>query len=251
MTTCTRAVLPPVIEARELSVHFGERSALQDLDLSVLSSEILALVGPNGAGKSTLLRVFAHLLPPSHGTLRVQDHRVVYVPQRGDALWTFPISVLDVALMGLAQSSSRFLPHRQRHRAAAMNALERVGMAHCARFQIGQLSGGQQQRVLLARALVQEGDTLLLDEPLAGIDLPTQRVVIDVLMSLREAGKTIVYATHDLEQAERAADRVALLNRTLIALGSPSDVMTVANLRRTFGSSANVDDVTSDIEVSL
>ena len=226
----------PMLSVRDLSVHFGQRSALQNVSLAVDSAEIVGLVGPNGAGKSTLLRVLAGLLPPSHGTVQTAGHRVVYVPQRGDAIWTFPISVLDVALMGRARRARRLLPYGTADRQRAMVALERVGMVPCAGFQIGQLSGGQQQRVLLARALVQDGDTLLLDEPLAGIDLPTQHLMIELFMSLRDDGKTIVYATHDLEQAEGAADRIALLNRTLVAVGPPPEVMTVANLRRTFGS---------------
>lgn len=235
MTDTSPVARPPALAVSGLSVHFGQRSALQDVNLAIATGEIVGLVGPNGAGKSTLLRVLAGLLPPSHGTLRSAGHRVVYVPQRGEAVWNFPSSVLDVALMGRAGLATRFLPYRRADREAAMRALQRVKMAHCAAVQIGQLSGGQQQRVLLARALVQDGDTLLLDEPLAGIDIPTQDLMIELFMSLRDDGKTVVYATHDLEQAERAANRIVLLNRNLIALGPPGDVMTVDNLRRTFG----------------
>lgn len=228
----------PVLAVSDLSVHFGQRSALQDIDLAIAAGEIIGLVGPNGAGKSTLLRVLAGLLPPSHGRMASAGQRVVYVPQRGEAMWNFPCSVLDVALMGRAGRAARLLPYRRADREAAMGALRRVEMVHCAAVQIGQLSGGQQQRVLLARALVQEGNTLLLDEPLAGIDLPTQDLMIELFMSLRNDGKTVVYATHDLAQAERAADRIALLNRCLIAVGPPAEVMTVDHLRRTFGTTA-------------
>lgn len=232
------------LSVHELSVHFGDRSALDGITLNVAPAEIVSLVGPNGAGKSTLLRVLAGLLQPSHGKVHGSPPgnsqgsarpQIVYIPQRGEAAWTFPISVLDVALMGRTRGVDRLLPFRHADRMAAMEALERVGMAPYAAIQIGQLSGGQQQRVLLARALVQNGDTFLLDEPFAGIDLPTQHLLIEIFMALRHDGSTIVYATHDLEQAEAASDRVALLNRRLIAVGPPGDVMTVENLRATFG----------------
>lgn len=235
MPTLSPSAAKPVLAVSDLSVHFGQRSALQDIDLSIAAGEIVGLVGPNGAGKSTLLRVLAGLLPPSHGRVEFAGQRVVYVPQRGEAMWNFPCSVLDVALMGRAGRAARILPYRRFDRDAAMRALQRVKMDHCAGVQIGQLSGGQQQRVLLARALGQEGDTLLLDEPLAGIDLPTQDLMIELFRSLRADGKTVVYATHDLAQAERAADRIALLNQRLIALGPPAEVMTVDHLRHTFG----------------
>lgn len=232
------------LSVHELSVHFGDRFALDSISLDVAPAEMVSLVGPNGAGKSTLLRVLAGLLQPSHGKVHGRPsgngqasskHQIVYIPQRGEAAWTFPISVLDVALMGRTRGVNRLLPFRHADRMVAMEALERVGMARYAAIQIGQLSGGQQQRVLLARALVQNGDTFLLDEPFAGIDLPTQHLLIEVFMALRNDGSTIVYATHDLEQAEAASDRVALLNRRLIAVGPPGDVMTVENLRATFG----------------
>lgn len=230
------------LSVRQLAVHFGDRSALDGVSLDFARSEIVGLVGPNGAGKSTLLRVLAGLLEPSHGTVhRAEDERgatrtnIVYVPQRGDASWSFPISVLDVALMGRARDSSRLRRFSRSDRQRAMEALARVGMDHSANVQIGELSGGQQQRVLLARALVQDGNTYLLDEPFTGIDLPTQRLLIEIFSTLRDSGSTIIYATHDIEQAECASDRIALLNRRVVAVGPPADVMTGDNLRAAFG----------------
>ncbi|MEJ7762175.1 MAG: metal ABC transporter ATP-binding protein [Thermomicrobiales bacterium] len=236
-------VRPPAFSTRGLSVHFGDRSALDDIELDIGAGEIVSLVGPNGAGKSTLLRVLAGVLTPSHGTVTVsgtsnrreRSSRVTYVPQRGDAAWTFPIATLDVVLMGLAQRTSRFRPYSAADRTVALTALDRVGLSDRAGVQIGRLSGGQQQRVFLARALVQGGDHLLLDEPFVGIDAPTQGVLLDLFRELRAGGATIIYATHDLEQAKGAADRAILLRRRVIADGHPDDVITLANLQLAFG----------------
>ena len=233
----------PAFSTKGLSVHFGDRSALEDIALDIWPGEIVSLVGPNGAGKSTLLRVLAGVLPPSHGTVAVdgvtarrdRSGRVTYVPQRGDAAWTFPIAALDVVLMGLARRTSRLRPYSAADREVALTALGRVGLRDRAHIQIGRLSGGQQQRVFLARALVQGGAHLLLDEPFVGIDAPTQGILLDLFHELRVGGATIIYATHDLEQAREAADRAILLRRRVVADGRPEDVITLANLQRAFG----------------
>jgi manganese/zinc/iron transport system ATP- binding protein len=240
------------LETDKLSVHFGSRSALDDITIRLGPAETVSLLGPNGAGKSTLLKALAGMLPPVHGTVclngtpvRKGNPAVVYVPQRTGVDWTFPVSVLDVTLMGGAMRRSRLMPLGAADQKAALLALDRVGMADLAAVQIGQLSGGQQQRVFLARALLQDGDIFLLDEPFAGVDVPTQELLIELFGRLRGAGKTIVYATHDLEQAARCSDRVFLLNHRLVAAGPPRAVMTAANLRATFGGQAVL--VSSDI----
>jgi len=232
-----------------LSVHFGPRSALDQVDVAFDRGETVGLLGPNGAGKSTLLKVLAGILPPTHGVVRFDgvpirrpDPCVVYVPQRTGVDWSFPVSVLDVALMGRSGRRSRWAPLGNRDRADALAALEWVGMRQHADVQIGQLSGGQQQRVFLARALVQNGDVFLLDEPFAGVDVPTQELLVALFGRLRDAGKTIVYATHDLSQAKASSDRVLLLDHRLVAAGPPDAVMTGPNLRAAFGGAAVVVD---------
>jgi len=234
-----------VLVCSDLSVHFGNRSALSALDAAFAAGETVSLVGPNGAGKSTLLRVLAGLLPATHGTVRLHDapvtgpnRAVVYVPQRTSVDWTFPVSVLDVVLMALTPRRTRLRPFTSDDHAAALESLARVGMEGFAAVQIGQLSGGQQQRVFLARALLQGGEVYLLDEPFAGVDIPTQELLVALFAGLRRAGRTIIYATHDLAQAARSSDRVFLLNRRAIASGPPSRVMSAANLRATFGGQA-------------
>jgi manganese/zinc/iron transport system ATP- binding protein len=185
------------------------------------------------------------MLPPTHGVVRYDgapirkpNPAVAYVPQRTGVDWTFPVSVLDVALMGRYRRRSRLAPLGAREREAALAALGQVGMRRFAAVQIGQLSGGQQQRVFLARALLQGSEVYLLDEPFAGVDVPTQELVIALFARLREAGKTIIYATHDLTQAAHSSDRILLLNRRLVAAGPPAAVMTAENLRATFGGQA-------------
>ena len=236
---------PPRLSTHALSVHFGPRSALECVDVAFGRGETVGLLGPNGAGKSTLLKVLAGMLPPTHGEVRLDgapvrrpSPAVVYVPQRTGADWGFPVSVLDVALMGRGTRRPRWRSLGSGDRAVALGALETVGMGRLAHVQIGQLSGGQQQRVFLARALVQDGDAFLLDEPFAGVDVPTQELLVALFGRLRDAGKTIVYATHDLSQATSASDRILLLNRRLIATGPPRQVMTEPNLRAAFGGAA-------------
>lgn len=235
----------PRLRTEHLSVHFEDRSALEDVSLRFFPGATTSLVGPNGAGKSTLLKCLAGMLPPTHGAVfldgtpvRRPSQRVAYVPQRSEVDWRFPISVFDVALMGRALGANRLAPVPERDRQAARSALDAVGMSRFASVQIGALSGGQQQRVFIARALLQQADVLLLDEPFSGVDTPTQSLVLDILGDLRGQGKSIVFATHDLAMAEQSANNCVLLNRHVIASGPPRDVLTISNLQTTFGGAA-------------
>jgi manganese/zinc/iron transport system ATP- binding protein len=235
----------PRMRTEDLSVHFEDRSALEDVDLAFFPRETAALIGPNGAGKSTLLKSLAGILPPTHGAvyldgepLRRPSPRIAYVPQRSDVDWTFPITVLDVAAMGRGLRASRFLPLPDRDRQDALAALDEVGMRHYAAVQIGALSGGQQQRVFIARAILQPADVFLLDEPFTGVDAPTQSLVVDILKDLCEAGRTVIFATHDLALAADVSDRCVLLRRKVIASGPPAETLTAANLHAAFGGAA-------------
>jgi manganese/zinc/iron transport system ATP- binding protein len=236
------------MKAVRLGVHFEDRSAIEYVSLDFHAGETTALVGPHGAGKSTLLRCLDGILAPTHGEVFLDDQpvhrpssRVAYVPQRSDVDWKFPISVLDVALMGRGLRVNRLLPIPDQDRQDALAALAEVRMRRFAPVQIGALSGGQQQRVFIARALLQEADVFLLDEPFSGVDAPTQALVLQVLDDLRAAGKTIVFATHDLAMAERSADVCVMLNRRVVAAGPPSQVLTVQNLQAAFGGTAALD----------
>jgi ABC-type Mn2+/Zn2+ transport system ATPase subunit len=187
----------------------------------------------------------AGMLAPTHGHVRTHPEAMttgacgmVYVPQRNAVDWSFPLSVLDVVLMARRTTRSRFLPYGVADRAAALAALEQVGMGRFAPYQIGQLSGGQQQRVFLARALLQDGAVYLLDEPFGGVDVPTQELLVELFSRLRGEGKTIVYATHDLAQAARSSDRVVLVRRRIVADAPPREAMTAERLRAAFGGEA-------------
>lgn len=245
--TPSTPVAEPLLHTDHLSVHFEDRSALEDVSVAFYRGQTTSLVGPNGAGKSTLLRCLDGLLEPTHGAVYLNGEqvqrpssRIAYVPQRSEVDWTFPISVLDVVLMGRSLRRSRFQPLPATDREAAQQALETVAMQRFAKVQIGALSGGQQQRVFLARALVQDAEVYLLDEPFTGVDVPSQSLILGVLRQLCETGKTVIFATHDLAMAAESADNCLMLNRKVVARGLPQDVLTAENLQATFGGAALV-----------
>ncbi|SDL50908.1 manganese/iron transport system ATP-binding protein [Franzmannia pantelleriensis] len=240
----------PAIEARQLSVAYHRQPVLSDISLTLPAGQWTAIVGPNGAGKSSLLKVVTGGLKPLRGELRVlggnaRDQRragkVAYMPQQEQMEWDFPVSVQETVMTGrygLMRHDAwwqRMLPERWAnplHRLAVDEALEAVDMQAHAASPIGELSGGQKKRVMLARALAQQADILLLDEPLAGVDPPSERLILDMLEGERRAGRTIVMVTHDLPSARRHADQVALINQTLVGMGSPTEMLSDAMLAR-------------------
>ena len=232
----------PALEVEDLTVAYGDRPALWDVDLTVHSGTLMAIVGPNGAGKTTLIRAVLGLLKPAAGTVRVfgrpyeeQRRLVAYVPQRGSVDWDFPTDVLDVVTMGRYGALGWLRRPGRRERAAAEAALEQVGLSHLARRQIGQLSGGQQQRVFLARALVQDAQVYLMDEPFQGVDATRERAIVALLQQLRSQGRTVVAVHHDLQTVPEYFDAVTLLNVRRVASGPVDRVFTDENLRATYG----------------
>lgn len=251
MSTLLRHVAPhpadaPSIELNHVSVSFDTTQALDDVSLRLSRGDQVAVVGPNGAGKSTLFNVIAGVVRPDHGRVDVYGTQpgahicVGYVPQRTRVDWKFPVTVSDVVMMGRVGKIGLFRWPTRRDRQMVAAALERVGMADLAARQIGELSGGQQQRVFLARSIAQEAELLLMDEPLTGLDLPSQRAILALLADLRQQGVTVLVATHDLSQASEQFPLVILLNRRLIAFGSPMQVLTAANLTAAFGGHVHV-----------
>lgn len=231
---------PLVIEG--MTVAYGERAAVFSVDFVAPAGCLVAVVGPNGAGKSTLLKGALGILPVLSGRvsmfgvpIAVARDRVAYVPQRSSVDWDFPARVIDVVMMGLYRELGLLGMVRRSHRSLAMGCLERVGMADFALRQIGQLSGGQQQRVFLARALAQDADLYLLDEPLAGVDAATERAVIDVLKSLTGEGRTVIAVHHDLGTVSQYFDHILLLNVRKIADGPVGSTFTERNLQATYG----------------
>jgi len=227
---------------RGMTVSYGEKPAVFSVDMTVPAGAMTAIIGPNGAGKSTLLKAALGIVTPLSGRVQVfgkplkeQLARVAYVPQRASIDWDFPTRVIDVVLMGLYRELGLLGRVRMHHRARATECLRRVGMEEFANRQIGQLSGGQQQRVFLARALAQEADLYLLDEPFAGVDAATEKAIIAVLKSLKQAGKTVVVVHHDLSTVSDYFDRVFLINTRKVAEGPVAETFTVENLQAAYG----------------
>ncbi len=230
------------IEVSDLTVAYREHPVLWDLDLTVPSGILMAVVGPNGAGKTTLIKAILGLVEPAAGQVLVQGkpyrrqrHLLAYVPQRGSVDWDFPTSVLDVVMMGRYGALGWIKRPGSRERELAMQALEKVGMTDLAGRQISQLSGGQQQRVFLARALVQEASVLLLDEPMTGVDRGTEEAITALMRELRDGGATILHATHDLEGAADVSDLLCFVNGRVVAHGPPDETFTPQTLHATFG----------------
>jgi ABC-type Mn2+/Zn2+ transport system ATPase subunit len=222
------------------------RNALNSVNFQVDEGERIAIVGPNGAGKSTLLKLIAGTLKPSSGTVNVFGHEpdkhicIAYVPQRSQIDWSFPVTVEDVVMMGRVGQIGLFRWPRRRDRVIVQTSLNRVGIAHLSELQIGELSSGQQQRVFLARALAQRADLILLDEPFNGLDLPSHDAILEILDLLHQDGVTVIVSTHDLSLAEETFDRIMLLNKRVVALGSAKDVLTSQNLMQAYGSQVHV-----------
>lgn len=234
----------PAIEVNDLSVAYGTGpNVLEGVGLRVRAGTMVGIVGPNGGGKSTLLKAILGLLPRQgevsilgRGVGRRARRQVGYVPQRDDVDWSFPVNVFDVALMGRTTSMTPFRRVTKCDRELVWEALRTVGMAEHARARIGALSGGQQQRVFLARALAQQAEVLLLDEPISGVDAPSQYEVFELLRRLREMGKTILVTSHDLQFVGEHFDLALLLNGGVVAFGPPREVFVPRLLRRTYES---------------
>jgi manganese/iron transport system ATP-binding protein len=223
----------PAVRARGLSVAYGDRVALADVDLAAGPGVLVGVLGPNGAGKTTLLRALLGTVPHT-GAVELAG-RSAYVPQVAEAMASFPVDALGVVLMGRYPRLGWARRPRAADRAAARDLLERVGLGDRARTPFGELSGGQRQRTLVARALAQDGDVLLLDEPLTGIDAPSQDAILAVLREQAVAGRTVLMTTHDLAQAARTCDELVLLDRGVVAHGPPAEVFRPEVLRRAYG----------------
>lgn len=237
-----RQVENPVVEIHDLTVSYERKPVLWNIDLSIPKGSLVGIIGPNGAGKSTLIKAVMGLLPLSSGYVKLMNKnlnevrdKVSYVPQRESVDWDFPISVFEVVLMG--RYGKMGLLHRpsKKDKEIASQSLEQVGMSAFASRQISQLSGGQQQRVFLARALAQEADLYLMDEPFVGVDAATESAIITLLRKMREEGKTVIVVHHDLQSAAEYFDWVVLLNMRLVASGQTKTTLTTALLEETYG----------------
>lgn len=235
---------PPIapLAISDLTVAYQRKPVLWDVQFEVPRGDLVGIVGPNGAGKSTLIKAVMDLIPRSSGRIEVfgqpfrrQRQRVGYVPQRESVDWDFPVTALDVVTMGLYRQIGWLRRVRSQHHQQALRAMERVGIADFAHRQISQLSGGQQQRTFLARALVQNADLYLMDEPFAAVDAATERAIVEVLREMKRTGKTVLVVHHDLQTVREYFDSVLLLNLRVVAFGPTAEVFHNDNLQKTYG----------------
>jgi len=229
------------VQLEAVSVAYNGKPALKEISFSLAAGDSVAVVGPNGAGKTTLFRTIAGAMQPSMGEVRVYGHEpgghicIAYVPQRSEVDWGFPVTVQDVVMMGRIRKIGLFRWPRRKDWEFIRQAMQSVGVDGLADRQIAELSGGQQQKVFLAQAIAQEAELVLLDEPLGGLDLPSQQAIFEILEQLKDQGVSVLVATHDLNLAAERFDRVMLLNRRMIAMGTPDQVLTQSNLVQAYG----------------
>ncbi len=237
----------PILEVHDLTVSYDQHPVLWNVDLSLPAGQLIGILGPNGAGKSTLIKSIMGLIPPTSGYIKIFDKplqevrtRISYVPQRESVDWNFPASVLDVVVMGTYGKLGLFRRPGKKEVQVAQDALEQVGMTAFANRQISELSGGQQQRVFIARALAQQADLYLMDEPFAGVDMATETAIFQLLRDMARAGKTVLVVHHDIHSAMNFFEWVIMLNLHLVASGPKDQVMTEELLRKTYGGKLNL-----------
>jgi len=231
----------PALDIQNVTASYGSKPAIRNITARIEPRQIVGIIGPNGAGKSTLLKAVMGLLPLDSGSVAVFGQslngsrcHLAYVPQKESVDWDFPVTVRDVVLMGRFGHLRWFERPQSRDLQIAMNSLELVGMTEFEDRHIRDLSGGQQQRVFLARALAQEADIMLLDEPFVGVDAATEKAIFDLMDTLKDAGRTLVVVNHDLSVVERY-DALIMLNQRLVAFGPTTKVFTPRYLHETYG----------------
>ncbi len=235
------------IEVHNLSVAYNRIPVLWDIDFELPQGQIIGIVGPNGSGKSTLLKAIMGLVPLSSGFSKIFDkeldlvrEKVAYVPQRESVDWNFPATVEDVVRMGRYKRGKLFNRLSSIDKQLALEAIEKVKLTSYKDRQISQLSGGQQQRVFLARALAQGADIYVMDEPFVGVDVATEKTILELLISMKNEGKTVVIVHHDLQTVSDSFDYLVLLNTRLIAHGPTKEILTEENLQATYGGQLNL-----------
>ncbi len=240
------------LDLQNITVTYNNTVALEDVSFAIPQGLLVGIVGPNGAGKSTLLKTIMDLIKPTKGSITILDKpykkiykKIAYVPQRVSVDWDFPINVYDVVMMGRYGHLGWFRCPGKDDKKIVLDALQKVGMLKLQDRHISELSGGQQQRVFLARALAQQADVYLLDEPFSGVDAQTEVAILNILKQLSScakasadqsySGKTVIVVHHDLNTVNAYFNWVILLNKKLIAAGPIKEVLTSENIGRTYG----------------
>ena len=222
------------IEIKNLTVAYGENIALENFNLDIEVGSLMALVGPNGAGKSTLIKTILKFLKQITGEIKINGKSLAYVPQRNSVDWDFPTTLFDVVEMGCYGRVGLFKRVNREEKVKVLKAIEQVGMLEFKDRQISELSGGQQQRTFIARALVQEADIYLMDEPFQGVDSTTEKSIVNILKKLKSEGKTLIIVHHDLQTVPTYFETVTFINKTVIASGKVEKVFTQENIDITY-----------------
>lgn len=242
------------IHVKNINVSYDGNEAVKDVSFSFEPGSLIGILGPNGAGKSTLLKAMLGLIQKDHGevlfgakSIEAMRKQIAYVPQRSNIDWNFPIIVRDTVLLGTYPKTGLLRRPKKEDKALAMDCLKQVGMEDFAKRQIGELSGGQQQRVFLARALAQKADYFFLDEPFVGIDVASEKVIIDILRELKQAGKIVFVVHHDLSKVKNYFDQLILINKELIDAGPVEQVFQSDNMKKAYQQHLILD----NLEVSM
>ncbi len=230
-----------MLEVCNLSVNYRRTWAVENVSFKLEAGQVTALLGGNGAGKSTLIKAILGLVPLAQGIVNwtgkpvtKQLNKVAYVPQRSQIDWDYPVTVQRAVMMGRIATTGWFKRYSRRSRELVRDALKRVGMWQYRQRQINELSGGQQQRVFLARAIAQEADLLLFDEPFNNVDRQTETIIFDIFAELKAQQKTLLVISHDLSETLENYDQLLLLNKKLIASGTKEEVLTNHNINQAY-----------------
>ena len=240
-----------MLEVRNLSVNYRQTTAVANVSFKLYPGQVMGLLGANGAGKSTLIKAILGLIPVAKGgaywknrLVRQQRSQVAYVPQRSQIDWDYPVTVERVVMMGRVATTGWFRRHNRRTQLLVRDALQRVGMWQYRHAQIRELSGGQQQRVFLARAIAQEADLFLLDEPFNNVDRQTETIIFDLFAELKAQQKALLVISHDLSATLDNYDRLLLINQTVIACGTKEEVLTNENINQAYNKYASASTIT-------
>lgn len=235
------------VEIHNLNAGYAGRQALWDINLTIPKGILCGIIGPNGSGKSTLLKSIMGLHKPDSGSIKVLGdnidnirHKVSFVPQREKIDWDYPVSVFDVALMGRYSPGNIFRRTSRIDIEIALEALKKVNLFEYKDKHISQLSGGQQQRVFLARALAQQAELFIMDEPFAAVDAVTEDAILSLMQDMKKEGKTVIIVHHDIQTAKEFFDYIVMLNTRLVVAAPGSQAFTARNLKDTFGSKLSI-----------
>ncbi|MEM7371213.1 MAG: zinc ABC transporter substrate-binding protein [Bacteroidota bacterium] len=244
-----------IIQIQGLTVSYDRKTALSNIYLDIEPGYVYGLIGGNGSGKSTLFKSILGLIEPDAGKISlngesVEDIRkyISYIPQKEEIDWSFPATVMDVVLMGRYPHHQVFDRLAKTDHDKAFDALEQLGIADLQHKQIGELSGGQQQRAFIARALCQEAEIYLFDEPFVGVDITTESRIIEIVRSLVENGKLVVIIHHDLAKVKEYFDRLIMINQRVIAVGDTEEVFTDDHIKKTYGGRLTILQKTEDLQ---